>query len=67
MSIETAPFDAADYLTDDETIEAYLTVAMEDPDPEIFPCRNEFFRCHWPASVNVKRSAAPHGAPSPRR
>lgn len=58
MSIETAPFDAADYLTDDETIEAYLTVAMEDPDPEIFPCRNEFFRCHCPASI-YRRSISP--------
>lgn len=35
MHIETAPFDAADYLTDDETIEEYLTAAMEDPDPEM--------------------------------
>ena len=36
MKIETAPFDASDYLTDEETIEEYLTAAMEDPDPEMF-------------------------------
>ena len=36
MKIKTAPFDAADYLTDDETITEYLTAALEDPDPEMF-------------------------------
>ena len=30
------PFDAADYLDNDETIAAYLTVALEDEDPNIF-------------------------------
>ncbi len=30
------PFDAADYLTDEETIAAYLSAAREDPDPEMF-------------------------------
>lgn len=33
MSIETVPWDAADYLTDDETISAYLTEALESNDP----------------------------------
>ncbi len=36
MKIETAPFDAADYLTDEETIVEYLTAALEDPDPDMF-------------------------------
>lgn len=31
-----SPFDAADYLNDDETIAAYLTVSLEDPNPEVF-------------------------------
>jgi probable addiction module antidote protein len=30
------PFDAADYLTDEETIAEYLTAALEDPDPNVF-------------------------------
>ena len=30
------PFDAADYLTDDETIAEYLTAALEDPNPNVF-------------------------------
>lgn len=29
-------FDAADYLTDEETIAEYLTAALEDPNPEVF-------------------------------
>lgn len=36
MKIETAPFDAADYLTDEETIVEYLSAALEDPDPDMF-------------------------------
>lgn len=35
MKIETAPFDAADYLTDDATITEYLAAALEDPDSEM--------------------------------
>ena len=34
--IETAPFDAADYLDDEETVAEYLTAALEDPNPDIF-------------------------------
>jgi probable addiction module antidote protein len=34
--IETAPFDAADYLDDEETIAEYLTAALEDPNPDLF-------------------------------
>jgi probable addiction module antidote protein len=34
--IETAPFDPADYLDDEETIAEYLTAALEDPNPDIF-------------------------------
>ncbi len=30
------PFDAADYLDNDETIAAYLTAALEDEDPNTF-------------------------------
>ena len=36
MKIETAPFDAADYLSDEETIAEYLTAALEDQDPDLF-------------------------------
>ena len=31
-----APFDADDYLTDEVTIAEYLTVALEDPNPDLF-------------------------------
>ena len=31
-----APFDAADYLDDEETIAAYITAALEDPNPDVF-------------------------------
>jgi probable addiction module antidote protein len=30
-----APFDAADYLDDEETIAAYVSAALEDPNPEV--------------------------------
>ena len=36
MKIRTAPFDAADYLTDDETVAEYITAALEDTDPDAF-------------------------------
>ena len=35
MKIEPAPFDAADYLTDEATITEYLAAALEDPDSEM--------------------------------
>lgn len=31
-----APFDAADYLDDEETIAEYLTAALQDPNPDVF-------------------------------
>ncbi len=31
-----APFDAADYLDDAETIAEYLTAALDDPNPDVF-------------------------------
>jgi probable addiction module antidote protein len=31
-----APFDAAEYLDNDEVIAEYLTAAAEDPNPEVF-------------------------------
>ena len=30
------PFDAADYLNDEETIGEYLTAALEDANPDVF-------------------------------
>lgn len=35
MTIETAPFDAAEYLSDDETIAEYLAAALDDPNPDM--------------------------------
>jgi len=35
MALETKPFDVADYLSDEETISAYLTDALESDDPRI--------------------------------
>jgi probable addiction module antidote protein len=34
--IKLTPFDAADYLDNDETIDVYLTLALEDPNPDVF-------------------------------
>jgi len=31
-----APFDAADYLDDEETIAEYISAALEDPNPDVF-------------------------------
>lgn len=31
-----APFDASEYLDDEEVIAEYLTAALEDPNPEVF-------------------------------
>ena len=31
-----APFDAADYLDDEETIAQYITASLEDPNPDVF-------------------------------
>jgi probable addiction module antidote protein len=35
MGLETAPYDTADSLTDDETISEYLTDALESNDPRV--------------------------------
>jgi len=35
MAIETTLYDPADYLTDDETISAYLTLSLESDDPRV--------------------------------
>lgn len=35
MTIKTKPFDAADYLDNDETIAEYLNLALEDANPEM--------------------------------
>ena len=34
--LDLAPFDASDYLDNEEVIAEYLTVALEDPDPDAF-------------------------------
>ena len=31
-----APFDAADYLDNEESIAEYITAALEDPNPDVF-------------------------------
>ncbi len=31
-----APFDAADYLDDEETIAEYISAALDDPNPDVF-------------------------------
>ena len=36
MTTQYPPFDAADYLDNDEVIAEYLTAAMEDPNPDVF-------------------------------
>ncbi|MFT5140793.1 MAG: putative addiction module antidote protein [Rhodothermales bacterium] len=35
-TLKLAPFDASDYLDNEELIAEYLTVALENPDPDIF-------------------------------
>ena len=34
--LNLAPFDASEYLDSEEVIAEYLTVALEDPDPDAF-------------------------------
>jgi|WetSurMetagenome_2_1015567.scaffolds.fasta_scaffold787679_2 probable addiction module antidote protein len=34
--VRTAPFDAADYLDNEEVIAEYLAAALEDPNPDVF-------------------------------
>jgi probable addiction module antidote protein len=34
--IEVKPFDASDYLDNEEVIAEYLAAALEDPNPEVF-------------------------------
>ena len=36
MKTKFKPFDAADYLADEETIAEYLTAALEDSNPDMF-------------------------------
>ncbi len=36
MTTTYRPFDAADYLDNDEVIAEYLSAAVEDPDPDVF-------------------------------
>jgi probable addiction module antidote protein len=35
-NLDLAPFDASDYLDNEETIAEYLAAALEDPDPDAF-------------------------------
>ena len=35
MALQLAPFDAADYLGDEETIAEYLAAAQEDPNHDV--------------------------------
>jgi probable addiction module antidote protein len=35
MGVKTIPHDAADFLTDEETLSAYLTEALESDDPRV--------------------------------
>jgi probable addiction module antidote protein len=34
--VKFSPFDAADYLDDEETISEYITAALEDSNPDVF-------------------------------
>lgn len=34
--LKLAPFDASDYLDNEEVIAEYLTIALQDPDPDAF-------------------------------
>jgi probable addiction module antidote protein len=36
MTVTYAPFDASDYLDNDEIIAEYLSAAIEDPNPAVF-------------------------------
>jgi len=36
MIEKLAPFDASDYLDDDEVMAEYLAACLEDPDPDVF-------------------------------
>lgn len=41
-----APFDATDYLDDEETMAEYLTAALQDPNPDVFWRRCVMWRAH---------------------
>jgi hypothetical protein len=41
IKIQTAPFDAADYLDDNETIAAEQHRALTGPDPDVFLCQSK--------------------------
>ena len=34
--VKFSPFDAADYLNDEETVAQYITAALEDSNPDVF-------------------------------
>ena len=34
--VKIAPFDASEFLDDEEVVAEYLTAALEDPNPEVF-------------------------------
>lgn len=36
MKADVKPFDAAEYLDNDEAIAEYLTATMDDPNPDVF-------------------------------
>lgn len=36
MTTKIAPFEASDYLDNEETIAEFLTASMEDPNPDVF-------------------------------
>ena len=50
--LNLAPFDASDYLDSEEVIAEYLTVALEDPDPDAFLMAVGHA---WPMGSGVKK------------
>lgn len=54
--VKTAAFDAADYLNDEETIAAYLTAALEDPN----------LMCFSPPSATLRGPVAWRNSPRMR-
>jgi len=54
-----APFDAADYLDDEETIAEYITAALEDPNPDVFlTAVRDVARVRTPGSRRGRRGQA---------
>jgi DNA-binding phage protein len=65
--VKIAPFDASEYLDDEEVIAEYLTAALEDPNPEVFliavaECRQGTGNCQGRPGFRTRSRESVQGA-----